>query len=202
MWSYFSQIRLHSCIHAARRLVVCLTSRFKWSHLVSQGLQNMLAYEWHLRPLRGEGSLSCHTRCDTGPRFLRFHPLVWSRLVKQGGGGGWGPILTLIPTGLYSQTEVEGGLAMSKRPKYLPMFSWRKDQAKVDAAIIFLKCCKSCESADLVEPSCGFSMLQICRPLRFKHYTFILKRLDHIERMLIRKSRISTIFCILSWSFW
>jgi hypothetical protein len=27
-----------------------------------------------LRALSREGSLSCHTCCDTGPRFFRFHP--------------------------------------------------------------------------------------------------------------------------------
>jgi hypothetical protein len=34
----------------------------------------MLAYARLLRPLSREGSLSCHTCCDTGPRFFLFHP--------------------------------------------------------------------------------------------------------------------------------
>jgi hypothetical protein len=32
------------------------------------------AYARHLGPLSREGSLSCHTCCDTGPLFFRSHP--------------------------------------------------------------------------------------------------------------------------------
>jgi hypothetical protein len=32
------------------------------------------AYARRWRPLSREGSLSCHTYCDTGPRFFRSHP--------------------------------------------------------------------------------------------------------------------------------
>ena len=27
-------------------------------------------------PMSGEGSLSCHTSCDTGPRFCALTPLI------------------------------------------------------------------------------------------------------------------------------
>ena len=50
------------------------------------------------RPLSRDGSLSCHTYCDTGPRFLRSHPKhrPFSRLVRKA-RGQWGHILTRIP---------------------------------------------------------------------------------------------------------
>jgi hypothetical protein len=34
----------------------------------------ILAYARHSRRLSREGSLSCHTWCDTVPRFFRSHP--------------------------------------------------------------------------------------------------------------------------------
>jgi hypothetical protein len=34
----------------------------------------ILSYARRSGPLRREGSLSCHTCCDTGPRFFRSHP--------------------------------------------------------------------------------------------------------------------------------
>ena len=39
--------------------------------IVGEGLQNLGAR--HSGPLSREGSLSCHTCCDTGPRFFRSH---------------------------------------------------------------------------------------------------------------------------------
>jgi hypothetical protein len=63
-------------------MFVCLlvysgTSNFSaiWrlSPLPVTGLQ-IFAYAWHSGPLIREGSLSCHTYYDTGPRFLRSHP--------------------------------------------------------------------------------------------------------------------------------
>jgi hypothetical protein len=41
--------------------------------ITSEGLQN-LGLCSTLRPFSREGSLSCHTCCDTGPRFFRSHP--------------------------------------------------------------------------------------------------------------------------------
>jgi hypothetical protein len=41
--------------------------------IAGEGLQN-LGLCSALRPLSREGSLSCHTCCDTGPRFFRSHP--------------------------------------------------------------------------------------------------------------------------------
>jgi hypothetical protein len=43
------------------------------SPLPVTGLQ-ILAYTRHSGPLSREGSLSCHTYCDMGPRFIRSHP--------------------------------------------------------------------------------------------------------------------------------
>jgi hypothetical protein len=57
--------------------VYCRTSNFSaiWrlSPLPVTGLQ-ILAYARRSGPLSREGSLSCHTYCDTGPRFKRSHP--------------------------------------------------------------------------------------------------------------------------------
>jgi hypothetical protein len=63
-------------------LFVCLfvyshTSNFsairRLSPLPVTGLQ-ILAYAWHSGPSSRERSLPCHTYCDTGPQFIRFHP--------------------------------------------------------------------------------------------------------------------------------
>ena len=43
------------------------------SPLPVTGLQ-IQAYARRSEPLSREGSLSCHTCCDTGPRFIRSHP--------------------------------------------------------------------------------------------------------------------------------
>jgi hypothetical protein len=45
----------------------------KMSPLLVKG-SKILAYARHLRPLSREGSLLCHTCCDTGPRFFQSHP--------------------------------------------------------------------------------------------------------------------------------
>ena len=37
--------------------------------ITSEGLQ-ILTYAWHSWPLRSEGSLTCHTYCDTGHSFI------------------------------------------------------------------------------------------------------------------------------------
>jgi hypothetical protein len=52
------------------------------------------------RPLSREGSLSCHTCCDMGPRFFRSHPkdVPFSRPLWHAWDCG-GPILTRILMG-------------------------------------------------------------------------------------------------------
>jgi hypothetical protein len=66
----------------------CFTSRLRFSHsygdptIASEGLHN-LGQCSALRPLRGEGSLSCHTCCDTGASVFLFHQKdrpIWSQL--------------------------------------------------------------------------------------------------------------------------
>ena len=37
--------------------------------ITGEGLQ-ILTYAWHLLPLSSEGSLACHTYCDTGHPFI------------------------------------------------------------------------------------------------------------------------------------
>jgi hypothetical protein len=60
-------------------VVYCFTSRSRIFHLygdvtiTGEGLQN-LGLCSALMPFSREGSLSCHTCCDTGPRFFRSHP--------------------------------------------------------------------------------------------------------------------------------
>jgi hypothetical protein len=48
------------------------------------------AYARRSGPLSREGSLSCHTCCDTGPRFFRSHPKdrPFSRLLRHTRGCG------------------------------------------------------------------------------------------------------------------
>jgi hypothetical protein len=46
---------------------------WRLSPLPVAGLQ-IFAYVQRTGPLSTEGSLSCHTFCDTGPRFIRSHP--------------------------------------------------------------------------------------------------------------------------------
>jgi hypothetical protein len=74
------------------RTLICLfvysrTSNFSaiWrlSPLPVTGLQ-ILAYAWRLGQLSREGSLSCHTYCDTGPRIIRSHPTVGLEPPTQG----------------------------------------------------------------------------------------------------------------------
>jgi hypothetical protein len=45
---------------------------WRLSPLPVTGLQ-IYGYARHSGPLSREGSLSCHTYCDTGPRFIRSH---------------------------------------------------------------------------------------------------------------------------------
>ena len=56
----------------------------------------------HLRLLSGEGSLSCHTNCNTGPRFLQSHPngRPNSLVAITTRRGNLGPILGRISLGL------------------------------------------------------------------------------------------------------
>jgi hypothetical protein len=56
------------------------TSRSRTFHLhgdvtiAGEGLQNVCLYARRSGSFSREGSLSCHTSCDTGPRFFRSHP--------------------------------------------------------------------------------------------------------------------------------
>jgi hypothetical protein len=66
-------------------------------------------YAWRPGPLSWEGSLSCHTCCDTGPRFF-FFGLVrritpFSRF-WQHAWGCWIPIVTRILTGSHKKSRV------------------------------------------------------------------------------------------------
>ena len=61
-------------------------------------------YAWRSGPLSREGTLSCHTCCDTGPRFsiLIQRTGPFSRLLRHT-RGCWGLIITRILTGLIQQ---------------------------------------------------------------------------------------------------
>jgi hypothetical protein len=83
----FSTPKLYIFVFLVSRsmLVFCLfvhscTSNFSaiWrlSPLPVTGLQ-ILAYARRSGPLSREGSLSCHTYCDTGTRFIWSHPKDW-----------------------------------------------------------------------------------------------------------------------------
>ena len=59
--------------------VRCFTIRLRqFAHVETSLLSikgyKMYAYDLHPRTLGRQGSLSCHTCWDTGPRFLRSHP--------------------------------------------------------------------------------------------------------------------------------
>jgi hypothetical protein len=62
-------------------IIYCFTSHSRIFHLygdvtiTGEGLQN-LGLCSASGPLSREGSLSCHTCCDTGPWFFRSHPKV------------------------------------------------------------------------------------------------------------------------------
>jgi hypothetical protein len=66
-------------IHYDWLIIYCFTSHSGIFHLygdftiAGEELQN-LAYAWSSGPLSREGSLSCHTCCDTGPRFFWSYP--------------------------------------------------------------------------------------------------------------------------------
>jgi hypothetical protein len=42
--------------------------------ITGEGLQNIGLYAQRSRPLSREGSLLCHTCCDTGPQYFLSHP--------------------------------------------------------------------------------------------------------------------------------
>jgi hypothetical protein len=68
----------------------------------------MYVYAWRSWPLSREESLSCHTCCDTGPRFFRSHPKDYnkfSRLLRHTRRCG-GSILTRIFTGYRSRNFI------------------------------------------------------------------------------------------------
>jgi hypothetical protein len=62
------------CLFIAARAIFQLSGgchHYRW-----QGCK-FLAYARRSGPLSREGSLSCHTYCDTGPRFIRSDPKDW-----------------------------------------------------------------------------------------------------------------------------
>ena len=67
-----SRFSLFVCLFVYSRLSNFSAIR-RLSPLPVTGLQ-ILAYARRSGPLNREGSLSCHTNCDTGPRFIRSHP--------------------------------------------------------------------------------------------------------------------------------
>ena len=85
------------------------TSRFRILHLygdvtiAGERLQNIGQCSV-LTALSREGSLSCYTCCDTGPRFsvfIRKTASSFNRLLLLARGCGW-PVLTRIRTGSHS----------------------------------------------------------------------------------------------------
>jgi hypothetical protein len=62
----------YRCLFVYSRLSIFSAIR-RLSPLPVTGLQ-ILAYARRSGPLSREGYLSCHTYCDTGPRFIRSHP--------------------------------------------------------------------------------------------------------------------------------
>jgi hypothetical protein len=72
---------LYRCTKFDWLIIYCFTSRWRISHLYGdvtitvEGLQNLgLCSALRAFFEQGEGSLSCHTCCDTGLRFFRSHP--------------------------------------------------------------------------------------------------------------------------------
>ena len=93
---------------AVEQMGLCVTKRstrklsFIWRHRHlgwNSRMQNLGLYS-ELGPVRGEGSLSCQTCCDMGPRFSRSH-LKDPPPLKSTDKGYWGPNLTRIPFGWY-----------------------------------------------------------------------------------------------------
>jgi hypothetical protein len=93
-------------------IIYGITSRSRIFHLygdvtiVGEGLQNLGLCLALSGPLSREGSLSCHTFCDTGPRG--FSGLIrrtapFNRLLQHTWGCG-GSILTRILTGIFHQS--------------------------------------------------------------------------------------------------
>jgi hypothetical protein len=70
------------CLFIAARAIFLAVCRL--SPLPVTRLQ-ILVYARRSGPLSREGSLSCHTYCDTGPRFIRSHPKTGTRHVPQWG---------------------------------------------------------------------------------------------------------------------
>ena len=64
-------------------------SRMETSPLAVKGYK-ILACAQHVRGLSTEGSLSCHTCCDTGARFLSSQGLPYSNSFPHRNQGGWG----------------------------------------------------------------------------------------------------------------
>jgi hypothetical protein len=83
---------LFTVLHPAQEFFTYMET----SSLLVKGCK-MLAYARRSGPLSREGSLSCHTCCDKGPRFFRSHPKdhPFSRLLRHTRGCG-GSILTRI----------------------------------------------------------------------------------------------------------
>ena len=68
---YIVEYLLHSCIHDIlypMQQVACLFG-VNYVMITSEGLQ-ILTYAWHSWPFSSEGSLACHTYCDTGHLFI------------------------------------------------------------------------------------------------------------------------------------
>jgi hypothetical protein len=75
------------------------------SPLPVKGLQNLGLYARRSEPLSKEGSLSCHTCCDTGPLFFQSHSKD-RRLLRHTRGCGES-IPSWILTGLLSAKKLE-----------------------------------------------------------------------------------------------
>ena len=91
----YSSLYLYPCdnfTESSKGLLVWLRNFHSFEDVTSsgEGLQ-ILTYTWHLRPLSSEGSLACHTYCDTGLPFImviseipwhsRLMPSVWQGTV-------------------------------------------------------------------------------------------------------------------------
>jgi hypothetical protein len=75
LWYIFtSQVWLFTVLRPAQEFFTYMET----SPLSVKGCK-ILAYARRSRPVSREGSLSCHTYCDTGPRFFRSllkdHPI-------------------------------------------------------------------------------------------------------------------------------
>jgi hypothetical protein len=111
-------------------IIYCFTSRTRIFHLngdvtiTGEGLQNK-AYAWRSGPMSREGSLSCHTCCNMGPRITRPHQkdqnwqnFIQSPLVTHKGCGGY--ILTRIFIGPHSVASYD--MQVNAEDLFLPTF--------------------------------------------------------------------------------